>query len=250
MNFLKAISRRHFVTIDSTHTYATKNVDAIQDETLLLITASEQTNGRGRYGNRWVSTADENLLSTFAFLAPTEIDPNGNIPQVLALSVSTVLTSFGITPQLKWPNDILVNKMKIGGILATTSKNDDSKKSAFIASIGLNVGMEKSTLLQIGQPATSIYVESGEKKSVSMVADLLAETFFNDINLFLTNGFAPFLDRFRDLMIAQKDERVRFHVHGKTLEGFFQEITNIGSLKIAIDGNEIAEFTCGELLMP
>ena len=181
------INRHHFISIDSTNTWAKLNAASFPKNQLTIVTAEAQTAGRGRFNRQWISPPKENIYATFCFFEKN-LNPNvGNIPQVMAISIAKTLELFGFKPSLKWPNDILINNKKIGGILTETVAVDDL--IAILIGVGINVNMPMETLAQIGRPATSLMSESNRIFQTEEILKRLEEQFNKDLQLFLETGF-------------------------------------------------------------
>ena len=86
-----------------------------------LVLAEEQTQGRGRSQRRWV-TATGPALAFSLLLRPSALEQAyiGRFTALGALSVQQVLSELGLSAQIKWPNDVLVNGKKVCGVLAET----------------------------------------------------------------------------------------------------------------------------------
>ena len=95
----------------------------------MVIVAQSQTAGRGRYRRKWVSNAG-NLYASFIYKI-TERDPK--LSYAIAVAVAETLIHFGMTPQIKWPNDVLIDGKKISGILIEYAGN------FVIIGIGINI---------------------------------------------------------------------------------------------------------------
>lgn len=95
-----------------------------------VITAEVQTAGRGRYKRTWISPRG-NLYASFIYSTDDERDPR--LSYVVAVAVAETLSAFGITPQIKWPNDILIDDKKVCGILIEYAGN------FVIVGIGINL---------------------------------------------------------------------------------------------------------------
>jgi BirA family biotin operon repressor/biotin-[acetyl-CoA-carboxylase] ligase len=126
-------------TVDSTNNY-TANLQKegrIGHGTVIL--AEEQTSGRGQRGAVWESKPADNLLVSL-FLVPANLSVQDQVAltHFASLSVVQVLRKFGISSQIKWPNDILVNGQKIAGILIENTISS-GRVSSSITGIGLNV---------------------------------------------------------------------------------------------------------------
>jgi BirA family biotin operon repressor/biotin-[acetyl-CoA-carboxylase] ligase len=132
-----------------------------------VVAAREQTQGRGRHDREWVSGCGENL--TFSLLWRGACEPRRLPAASMAASVAVaeLLEAEGVRPALKWPNDVLVNGQKICGILS------EAVPGGVIVGIGLNVNMQRTS--HIDQPATSLLMETGQRRNVDeMLTKLLS----------------------------------------------------------------------------
>ena len=118
-----------FDTIPSTQEYAHELIANGAASARAVIVADSQTAGRGRYRRTWVSQKG-NLYASFIHKTAAR-DPR--LSYCIAVSVAETLLSFGITPQIKWPNDVLVDGKKISGILI------EYVKDFVIIGIGINI---------------------------------------------------------------------------------------------------------------
>lgn len=122
------------------------------------VAARDQTAGKGRRGRDWLSSSNENL--TFSFLLRGSCEPQKlpSAAMAAAVAVAELLQIEKINADLKWPNDVLVNGRKICGILS------EGVFGGIIVGIGLNVNMQEAG--HIDQPATSMLIESGERRNI------------------------------------------------------------------------------------
>jgi BirA family biotin operon repressor/biotin-[acetyl-CoA-carboxylase] ligase len=239
------IEHRHFTTIDSTNSWAKRNAAALPHEQITLVTAEEQTGGRGRYNRQWVSPPNQNIYASFCFFLP--LNPNvGNISQVLIVSAAKVLERLGFRPQLKWPNDLLLSGKKVGGILCEASS--EGEETLVIAGVGLNVNMPQEELLKIGKPATSLLAESGKTFDINELLQSLQKQFSEDLALFLERKFVPFVAPFTERLQHKPGDTVRFQNSQKVWEGKFHSIGRDGSLNLTLSTGEVKNFFSGELL--
>lgn len=102
-----------FDKIPSTQDYALDLVASGDARDHTVVVALAQSAGRGRYRRTWVSHHG-NLYASFIFNAE-ERDPC--LSYVVAVAIAETLIAFGITPQIKWPNDILIDGKKVAGVL-------------------------------------------------------------------------------------------------------------------------------------
>jgi BirA family biotin operon repressor/biotin-[acetyl-CoA-carboxylase] ligase len=102
-----------FDKISSTQSYAHDMIAQGTASDHMVIVAAAQYAGRGRYRRKWVSHHG-NLYASFIFNSP-ERDPR--LSYAVAVAIAETIISYGVNPQIKWPNDILVNHAKISGVL-------------------------------------------------------------------------------------------------------------------------------------
>ncbi len=105
-----------------------------------LVMADEQTRGRGRSGRRWL-TPPQTALAFSLVLRPdgTQIAPLWRITGLGALAVCLAMEDlYGLDPQIKWPNDVLLQGKKVCGILTEASWLGE-RLEALVLGIGINV---------------------------------------------------------------------------------------------------------------
>ena len=96
--------------------------------------AEEQTNGRGRNGNRWQSPAAENIYLSFSWLFESQPKHLPLISLWVGVAVARAVETLGVKDHgIKWPNDLYWLNKKVGGILIETS----SASSGVIVGIGI-----------------------------------------------------------------------------------------------------------------
>lgn len=235
------VNKIHFPRIDSTNTWSKENYKIFDSKKLNLVSADEQTAGRGRYKRCWLSPNSKNIYATFTFFIEKGRKDVGNIPQVLALSSIKTLLQYGFKGQLKWPNDIQINRKKVGGILCETVMEE--KDLVVVIGIGLNINMELELLQQIDQPATSMLAESGNNFEVAQVLEVLKNYFKDDLDLFLKKGFLPFLEEYRHHIVHKKGDTL--NINKQT--GYFQSISQDGALILQTLEGKLSTTYSGEI---
>lgn len=128
-----AFDVRRFESIDSTNTWVLEQARSGAPEGLVAV-ADHQTAGRGRLGRVWEAPAGANLLMT-VLLRPAVVSYRSLACVALAARDACAdVTGGAVTPDLKWPNDLLVDGAKLAGVLAETDG-----AGAVAVGIGLNV---------------------------------------------------------------------------------------------------------------
>ncbi|MSP78595.1 MAG: biotin--[acetyl-CoA-carboxylase] ligase [Dehalococcoidia bacterium] len=132
-----------------------------------VVTAEQQTAGRGRFKRKWVSPKGENLLFSIILRPPLSQLSAVNMAATLAL-VKTVEKLTGLRAAVKWPNDVRIDGKKLAGILIEDSIESGAVRYAVIG-IGLNVNMDVSRHSEIANIATSLLAATGKRFDRSLV---------------------------------------------------------------------------------
>lgn len=240
------IHKIHFPLIDSTSSFAKEHAHEFDPMAITLITADEQSKGRGRFHRSWVSPKGCNLYVTYVYFQDKIPGNIGNVPQILALSAHDALINEGFRLNLKWPNDLVIEDKKLGGILCEVIQTEAGW--AVSVALGLNINMEKSDLMKIDRPATSLSVASGHLCDREKISEAIHHKFHLYLERFLKEGFGPFLEGYKRALIHKKGELLRFSNFKEVLEGNFQEIQEDGSLLIELPDKSVMRCISGELV--
>jgi BirA family biotin operon repressor/biotin-[acetyl-CoA-carboxylase] ligase len=179
---------RHKAVTEST------NKDALGGMPGDVFVADMQTAGRGRLDHKWLSAPGENLMMS-AVVDVSRIDPceKATLPLVAGLSAAQAVGALGSEAsgalggvKVKWPNDVLVGKRKICGILCEL--NGDN----VIIGIGLNVNQQIFPP-EISSRATSLRIETGKEMRLAEVRDALLDRLAANIMRWRAEGFAALL---------------------------------------------------------
>jgi BirA family biotin operon repressor/biotin-[acetyl-CoA-carboxylase] ligase len=238
--------RHHFITIDSTNTWAKQHIQEFDPKALTLISADTQTAGRGRFKRAWCSP-NGNIYATFCCCVDPLRSDIGHLTQLLALAAAQVIESLGLKPALKWPNDVLLGGKKIAGILCETLVEQNLRY--VICGIGLNVNMPVQELEKIGQPATSLFAETGQILNVEDIL-LSISTYFSDcLTVFLKEGFSSFLPAYKQRFAFKAGQIVRFHDNQHMIEARFHTFNTDGSITLQLCDGQLKNYYAGEFLL-
>ncbi len=158
-----------FETLPSTNDFAKEKR---AEGKSLFITAKSQSGGRGTKGRSFSSAEGGIYLSLLRFY---ESFPAKNAFEIMcggATAVCETLAFYGLTPYIKWPNDIFVNGRKICGILIENTFSGGNISSSVVG-VGLNVCNPLPD--ELNEIATSMLLESGKIFSVDEVTGVLAK---------------------------------------------------------------------------
>ncbi len=138
-----------------------------------VVTALEQTSGRGRRGRVWASPPGVGVYLSIV-LRPRHEVLNGRLLPLLTLAAGVAVRDAvrrvtGIEPRLKWPNDVLIGPRKVAGILAE-GINIGTHDQIVVLGVGVNVA-EGVYLESVGPHATSLERESNRRVESDVVRD-------------------------------------------------------------------------------
>ncbi|MBD5402780.1 biotin--[acetyl-CoA-carboxylase] ligase [bacterium] len=232
--------------IDSTNNYAKMNIDSFEDKTVIY--AKRQNSGRGRLNRSWVDLGDGNLFMSIV-LKPSnsfnEIYPN--ITQYLSVSLCKVLECYGLKPQIKWPNDVLIDGKKIAGILSETVMEGHLLKG-LVLGIGVNLNSCQKDLESIeNKIATSLNLEIGQDIDLNAFMAPLLNEFFANYDEFLNSGFKLIKDEYISRTCFLNKE-IRVQVFNNIKTGVAKSINDKGELVLLSNDNNEFVLTIGDIL--
>jgi BirA family biotin operon repressor/biotin-[acetyl-CoA-carboxylase] ligase len=211
-----------------------------------LVWAREQTAGKGRRGRGWESPRGNLYLTMILrpLCAPNEAAQLGFVAGLgLVDALGSVIPPL-IEVHLKWPNDLLLNERKAGGLLLELVTTPDGVVDYVLLGLGFNV---KSFPKETAFPATSIHFE-GAPPSLSEV-DLLeafCRHFLTWVNRWLEEGFEPIRQTW--LRHAWRlGEAIEVQVGEDTQSGIFVEIDPAGALVLRLSDGEQKRIAAGDV---
>ena len=235
----------HFFKIDSTNRVAMELGYAGEPEGTIVM-AESQTAGRGRSGRTWHSEKSTGLYFTVLLrprLAPAQAPLLTMLAGVSAHAAIAAQT--GLVPELKWPNDLMLNGKKLGGIL-TEMHAEPSVVRFVIVGIGINVNQEKFPA-ELSAIATSIRRETGRMHyRLELLARLLTQ-FENDYNRFLREGPKFVVERFQSVSSFGNGRRVRVDSGLENYAGVTAGISPEGLLLVQRDNGPLTTVIAGDV---
>jgi BirA family transcriptional regulator, biotin operon repressor / biotin---[acetyl-CoA-carboxylase] ligase len=186
----------------------------------------EQTAGRGRLGRRWEAPGGSSILCSILLRPPA----GRRLPELALVggvaAANAVEAALGLAAQIKWPNDVMVNRRKLAGVLA------EAHHGVVVLGIGVNVNQTREELPRDAHPpAASLRTTDGvERERAPVLARLLGEL-ERAYDSWLAGGVdALYVD------IGARDflRRRRVTVDGAT--GIAVGIDRAGRLEIDVDG--------------
>ncbi len=209
-----------------------------------VICAESQTKGRGRMGRSWISPKGKGIY--FSILLRPKLPPSevAKLTLMAAVAVAEAVKNVaGVEAQIKWPNDLLVGRKKLAGILTELNAEMDRVKFVVIG-IGLNVNASVS---QLPSGATSLKNEAKRSFSrVEVLQEILREIekWYGRLSV---QGFDLILDRWKELSLTL-GKRVRIADPSGFIEGEAANIDTDGGLLIRQDTGVIVKKMAGDVV--
>jgi BirA family biotin operon repressor/biotin-[acetyl-CoA-carboxylase] ligase len=235
----------HFFKIDSTNSVAMALGERDEPHGTVVI-AEEQTAGRGRAGHKWHSEKANGIYMT-VLLRP-QISPQQAplITLVAGLAVrEAIIEQTGLTPDLRWPNDLLFGRKKFCGIL--TEMNAEQDRIHFVAvGIGINVNHERIPD-ELSKIATSVRIETKRVESRIEIVTRLLRHLDSYYNRFLTEGPEAIVARFSEVSSFARGKRVRIETTTETYTGTTEGLEPGGLLRVRRDDGRVLPVIAGTL---
>lgn len=224
----------HFEALPSTNVQAFELAQegALHGE---VVITEAQTAGKGRRGRAWVSPAGKNLAMSL-ILRP-EIPPTRapELTLVAAVALAETLKEAGADAQIKWPNDVQLDGLKVAGIL--TELSADTERVHFIVlGIGVNLNTDASDFPpEVRELATSVAIARKQPVPRALFTAALLTKLEQWLDTWQEEGFAPVRQTWKSLSsILGKEVLVRSDA--KELRGVAEDIDESGALLVRIDG--------------
>ena len=203
--------------------------------------AERQSGGRGRHGREWVSPFGRNLYMSFSWYFEEGAAALEGLSLAVGVGVARVIESLGVkNVALKWPNDILLSRQKVGGVLLEMM-GDPVGSCQVIVGVGLNLGMPKS--IEIGQPwsdlSGSVKVGRNELAS-SLLSELLPM-----LDGYAGSGFSNYHAQWESYD-AYRDSPIKLQTPRMTVKGVGRGVSHTGAIKVEVDG-VIESYSGGEI---
>lgn len=224
----------------------------------IVVVADAQSGGRGRLGRMWISPPKVNLYVTVILQPRTSEMSTFPVLMASVATVTAIREYAGVTAGIKWPNDIMINHRKAGGLLLE-KKSGEGDRQIIALGIGINVNMPLDMLpSEIREKTTSLKEESGR--------DIDRKGLFRELLLQLDRWYTNLLRgdrlailkawRMYDTTVGRKIaiEPIHFSSVGESkslgirrIVGIAEGVDEEGRLLIRIASGEVLSMTAGDV---
>lgn len=244
----KAFSLLVLDEIDSTNDEAARQLAAGRPAPFAVL-ARRQTRGRGRFGRTWHSEANGNLYASFAFRPRVPPERMQTFTLWMGVNVCELLVNFAqVTPALKWPNDLLFDGRKAGGML-TEARVDADQIRDLVFGLGLNVNSPADAWpAELDRRAISLAEVTGTTLDLNRLAAALIGRVLLAYDAFAegthVHTFADLWNRY-DIL---RGKSIALLEGGRRHHGTVTGIDDEGALLLR-DGNRTHRFRAGEVTL-
>jgi BirA family biotin operon repressor/biotin-[acetyl-CoA-carboxylase] ligase len=222
-----------------------------------IIVARRQRKGRGQRQRKWISNVGGLYLS-IKFVFHEEIAPSQTklfwIQTAIVISICKTLEKFGLTPSLKWPNDIMISGKKIAGILGESKLGNQG----LVIVMGLGVNVENNIdeiiteIPELDGKISSVKEELNKVENYQFPSSLLMETFKNAmvyLDAYWNSDFPVEILKKEWLGYSNIiDKKISFKdLENESFTATVNNVTEYGSLLVTTQNGEKKELTIGEI---
>jgi BirA family biotin operon repressor/biotin-[acetyl-CoA-carboxylase] ligase len=234
----------YFETLDSTNDLA-KALAAQGAPEGAVVVAEAQTSGRGRLGREWDSPPGVGL---YVSLVLRPMLPPMELPQITLTTAVAVVRAVrrvtGLAPGIKWPNDLLINGKKLGGIL-TEMETESDRIRHVVVGLGLNVN-NPGFPFDLAATATSLALAAGRTFSRVNLLQAWLEEFEELYDRFLNQGFAEILEEWKGAAVTL-GQIVTVRQGPREISGQATDVAPDGALLLRTIDGEMVRVTSGEI---
>ncbi len=236
-NLRTKIIGREIITFE--HTTSTMDIakqmlgNSVKEGTTIF--AERQTKGRGRSGREWFCPEGKGLLLTI-ILRPTILPEKSYLLMgfLAVAAVKTIRDMFNLPVEIDWPNDLVINKKKLGGIMIET-QNETGKDVNYIVGIGINVNLSKQELPRhVDKPVTSLAIEKETFIDRTRLARALLQNLDSWYLILKEERYDYIVEKWQKLC-ANVGQKMIIRENGQEYSGNLEGISNNGELMLLLD---------------
>jgi BirA family biotin operon repressor/biotin-[acetyl-CoA-carboxylase] ligase len=237
------------LSVDSTNRYVYDNGDADAGQAQLCM-AELQNAGRGRRGRSWVAPFGSGICMSVGWSFRESPPTFSALSLAIGVAVVNALQRFGATDVgLKWPNDLLWRKRKLGGILIEM-RGESAGPSQVVIGLGLNLRMPAEARVALAEQQAALIADVHEilqdrTPTRSVLAGAVLEEMLGMLPVFATEGFAPWVEQWRQLD-ALANTAVKVINGTETTFGTARGVDTDGALLVDV-GGQLRRFVSGEV---
>lgn len=217
-----------------------------------VVLANLQLAGQGRRGQRWFSPPDVNLYCSVILRPPVATELAPFFTFIGSVALADALEGWGVQPGIKWPNDILVQKRKIAGVLGDALTTGD-RVEAVVLGVGVNLNVSEVALAAALGPAARAAIALREVVGVEVDRTEFATRFLRRLahwyDRFLEEGKAAVMKAWTDWDLVT-GRRVVIRENGHAMEGTALGVDEHGHLIVETLPGKTVRVISGQVRLP
>jgi BirA family biotin operon repressor/biotin-[acetyl-CoA-carboxylase] ligase len=237
------------LTVDSTNRHVYEN-KAIAPDRAQLCLAEIQSAGRGRRGRSWVAPFGSGICMSLGWQFEDAPPTFSALSLAVGIAAVRALQRFGATDiGLKWPNDLVWNGRKLGGILIEM-RGETGGPATVVIGIGVNTHMPAAVRMALVEQQAALIADVREilrerAPTRNALAAALAEELVGMLKMFATQGFQPFLEQWQKLDVLMHAP-VKVLQGTQSISGTAGGVDGEGALLVEVEGEQ-RRFMSGEV---
>jgi BirA family biotin operon repressor/biotin-[acetyl-CoA-carboxylase] ligase len=219
--------------------------DGVQEGTIVV--ADQQTNGRGRMSRAWYSPSGTGIWMSMIIRPNIPVNTTPQLTLLTAVAIVQAIEELTpLKPDIKWPNDIMINGKKVVGILTELQAEADQVHSVIIGT-GINVNQKTDDFPEdLQNIATSLLIETETSWERAQLIQTILLRFESLYSLFLSKGFKPIKILWESYAISLNKVLIARTLKG-TVEGKAIGIDDDGALLIETSDKKIEKIYSADI---
>jgi BirA family biotin operon repressor/biotin-[acetyl-CoA-carboxylase] ligase len=214
-----------------------------------VVFAEAQTKGRGRLGRKWVSPARKGLW--FSILLRPELRPQMTTQLTVASATAlrrAIQLQTGLSPEIKWPNDILLGGKKLAGILTELNAELDRVRYVILG-IGVDVNLAAGEFpADLRKTATSLRIEAGKPVSRAELAVHVLRELDRDYALICAGQFTKVANEW-EAHCSTIGREVTVQLGARRIRGCVESLDDDGALLLRSEHGHLERITGGDVTL-
>lgn len=214
-----------------------------------VVFAESQTKGRGRLGRKWMSPARKGLW--FSVLLRPDLRPQESTRLTVISATAlcrAIQAAAGLSAEIKWPNDVLIDGKKVAGILTEMSAEPDRVRHVILG-IGVDVNQDANEFAGELRPvATSLKIESGEEISRAELATSILRELDKDYERVCAGKFPEVADEWEAACVTI-GKNVTVHMGHRKFTGRAESLDDDGALLIRTEHGHLERIIGGDVIL-
>ena len=213
----------------------------------VVVFAESQTKGRGRLGRKWISPPRKGLW--FSILLRPAMRPATVTQFTIAAATAlfrAVRAQTGVTPEIKWPNDLLIRGKKVAGILTELSAELD-KVNYVTLGMGISVNLVAAEFpAEFRKSVTSLRIETGQRQNRADLAIKILQELDRDYDRISNGHFEAVADEWEG-HCTTLGQQVVIHMGDRTIRGTAESLDNEGALLLRTQHGHLERIIGGDV---